>query len=366
MHSYVCEQWLVGLALLRFGTGGKEDGGWCGLCRDCLCGGISGCCYLEEEEDAESPIMGLSAHQQMRPAGEPPPMQWPLGEAQRPIRRNHPGEESTGYINMMSQGENEVGPFTRSYDSQQFAELGESRGGGGSLISGGVLGAGGPQMPFDYPYDAYTGPFHEPHAGRSRLAVLCELTRKVTFGVCRGVGKLCQRAFVPQVIGIVSGGAVGLFGRQLVLPPETAPLGWLYIGINKLGAAAVPINLILLGAALSKTPARGQLPPLTVAGITVGRMIFMPLCGLGVAKLLAAQKWANIPYIVADPFWLVCLILTATPTANNIVVLCDLAGENRRAMSAAIFYQYCAAPFVLPGILTLFISFICRMERSSV
>ena len=235
--------------------------------------------------------MGLSAHQQMRPAGEPPPMQWPLGEAQRPIRRNHPGEESTGYINMMSQGEDEVGPFTRSYDSQQFAELGESRGGGGSLISGGVLGAGGPQMPFDYPYDAYTGPFHEPHAGRSRLAVLCELTRKVTFGVCRGVGKLCQRAFVPQVIGIVSGGAVGLFGRQLVLPPETAPLGWLYIGINKLGAAAVPINLILLGAALSKTPARGQLPPLTVAGITVGRMIFMPLCGLGVAKLLAAQKW---------------------------------------------------------------------------
>ena len=67
--------------------------------------------------------------------------------------------------------------------------------------------------------------------------------------------------------------------------------------------------------------------------------------------------------MVADPFWLVCLILTATPTANNIVVMCDLAGENRRAMSAAIFYQYCAAPFILPGVLTLFISFICREKE---
>ena len=91
----------------------------------------------------------------------------------------------------------------------------------------------------------------------------------------------------------------------------------------------------------------------------------MPLCGLGVAKLLAMSRWASsIPFIVADPFWLVILILTATPTANNIVVMCDLAGENRRAMSAAIFYQYCAAPLVLPGVLTLFIAFICRLRRN--
>ena len=60
------------------------------------------------------------------------------------------------------------------------------------------------------------------------------------------------RSSFSQVVGILSGGVVGLFGRQLVLPPETAPLGWLYIGISKLGAAAVPINLILLGAALSR------------------------------------------------------------------------------------------------------------------
>ena len=175
---------------------------------------------------------------------------------------------------------------------------------------------------------------------------------------------MLRRVFVPQVVGIVGGGLVGLYGRQLVLPPETAPLGWLYLGIGKLGAAAVPINLILLGAALSRTPAKGQLPPLTAAGIAIGRMVFMPLCGLGVAKLLSTMQrlhyLVEVPSMVADPFWLVSLILTTTPTANNIVVMCDLAGENRRAMSASIFYQYMLAPFVLPGVLTLFISFICR------
>ena len=33
-------------------------------------------------------------------------------------------------------------------------------------------------------------------------------------------------------------------------------------------------------------------------------------------------------------------------------------------MSASIFYQYCAAPLVLPGVLTLFIAFICRTRRA--
>ena len=53
-------------------------------------------------------------------------------------------------------------------------------------------------------------------------------------------------------------------------------------------------------------------------------------------------------------------MVTCTPTANNIVVLCDVVGENKRAMTAAIFYQYLAAPVLLPGTLTLFVAFICH------
>ena len=43
----------------------------------------------------------------------------------------------------------------------------------------------------------------------------------------------------------------------------------------------------------------------------------------------------------------------------------DAAGENRRAMAASIFYQYCAAPLLLPGVLTLFIAFICGTRHES-
>jgi predicted permease len=79
----------------------------------------------------------------------------------------------------------------------------------------------------------------------------------------RRLAKLLRRVFIPSVLGITIGGIVGLFGKTLVLPPETAPLGWLFISATKLGEAAVPINLVLLGAALSRRPDARDLPALT-------------------------------------------------------------------------------------------------------
>ena len=71
----------------------------------------------------------------------------------------------------------------------------------------------------------------------------------------------------------------------------------------------------------------------------------------------------SVPPAVADPFWLVCLVVTCTPTGNNIVVLCELAGDNKHACSTTIFYQYMAAPLLLPFILTMFVVFICRTRE---
>jgi len=92
---------------------------------------------------------------------------------------------------------------------------------------------------------------------------------------------------------------VGLLGRGLVLPPEVAPLGWLLMAVSKLGAAAVPINLILLGAALSQGPLRGELPRLNCFGVVLARLVLMPLGGLAVARALAAR--INVPAEVAHP-----------------------------------------------------------------
>ncbi|KAL1528164.1 hypothetical protein AB1Y20_009525 [Prymnesium parvum] len=174
----------------------------------------------------------------------------------------------------------------------------------------------------------------------------------------RGLWRLIKRVFVPPVLGVSLGVFFGLLLRQLLLPAEVAPLGWLFLGLSKLGAAAVPVNLILHGAAMSRVPESGRLPPLTATGIVVGRLVLMPISGLVVARVISV--YLQVPYLVSDTFWLVFLIASCTPTANNMVAMCELAGEDRRAMSAAIFYQYCAAPIVLPGVLTLFVAFICK------
>lgn len=149
--------------------------------------------------------------------------------------------------------------------------------------------------------------------------------------LCQRAGVLLQQLLVPPVVGVGLGALVGMLGRGLVLPPEVAPLGWLFMAISKLGAAAVPINLILLGAALSQGPLRGELPRLNSFGVVLARLVLMPLCGLAVARFLAAR--INVPAEVADPFWLVCLIVTCTPTGNNIVVLCELAGDNKACLT---------------------------------
>lgn len=284
-----------------------------------------------------------------------------------PMRKQSRAEESTNCISMMSQGEDEFLPPI----GLRAADL--------------RAGETTRRSPASTPARSHTSSVadvleYEPNSlsPRLRLAQVPsrsqshsyadmvsslvpgeDTRRRVLSGCWRTTELLLRRLLVPQVVAILAGGFVGLFGRQFVLPPETAPLGWLYLGVTKLGAAAVPINLILLGAALSRTPERGQLPLATAAGIVIARMLVMPVCGLGIARLLSALH-LPVPYMMADPFWLVCLVLTCTPTANNIVVMCELAGENRRSMSATIFYQYCAAPLLLPGVLTLFIAFICN------
>jgi len=208
-------------------------------------------------------------------------------------------------------------------------------------------------------------PFASSDNSASRLRNVRGRILSSLFALPRRILKLLRHIFIPSVLGITVGGIVGLFGKTLVLPPETAPLGWLFISASKLGDAAVPINLVLLGAALSRRPEARDLPALTAVGIVMARMVLMPLLGLVVAFILTTSGSELIqPYLTVDPFWLVLLVVTCTPTANNIVVLCELAGENKHTMSAAIFYQYCAAPLILPGILTLYVAFICHNRES--
>lgn len=71
-------------------------------------------------------------------------------------------------------------------------------------------------------------------------------------------------------------------------PVCQAVLGWLFHGLTKLGNAAVPLSLVLLGNALSRGPKWDAVPKLTNAGILLGKMVVMPVLAVGI--LIAMDK----------------------------------------------------------------------------
>jgi len=49
------------------------------------------------------------------------------------------------------------------------------------------------------------------------------------------------------------------------------------------------------------------------------------------------------------------MVVTCTPTANNMMVIAELAGENKEGLASSIFLQYVMAPFTITAWLTLFL-----------
>ncbi|KAL1507342.1 hypothetical protein AB1Y20_008188 [Prymnesium parvum] len=187
-----------------------------------------------------------------------------------------------------------------------------------------------------------------------------------------------ERFLVPPVIGVLCGLICsslpptyyllcgGTFNSRLstteTCPTPDAYLGFLTRGIAQIGNAAVPLNLILLGNSLSKGPDWKALPVRCNVGIVVAKMVVMP--ALAVALMVTLDKTLGddgsgyLPF--KDPFdevfYLAAAAVTATPTANNMMVMIEVAGGDKTAMATAIFSQYMVAPVLLTGTLTLIIT----------
>ena len=118
------------------------------------------------------------------------------------------------------------------------------------------------------------------------------------------------------------------------------------------------MQMIILGNALSKGPNWQVLPPRTVLCIGLAKLLVMPLVGMGVCvglyhslghgglRLLGLEPPWN------EPFYLAALAMACTPTANNMMVMTEMYGGDRTAMSTAIFAQYALAPLLLTLTLT--------------
>ncbi|CAE7806503.1 PILS2 [Symbiodinium sp. CCMP2456] len=149
-----------------------------------------------------------------------------------------------------------------------------------------------------------------------------------------GFRAMLEQALVPPVIAALLGLVIGVSPVRAWMVDVT----WLYDGIYKLGDAAVPLNLLVLGSALSKGANFEALPIRVGVAIVLCKLVLMPLCmSLIVYGLIRiGPKDASL--------WLVALIVSCTPTANNVAVMAESGGQNKDAMSTAIFLQYLVAP----------------------
>jgi len=167
-----------------------------------------------------------------------------------------------------------------------------------------------------------------------------------------------QRIFPPPVLGALFGLIFALFpaARSLLVDTDRdghALFGWLYAGLYKIGRAAVPMNMLILGNSLAKKPSRGVISPAVAISVAFAKMVVMPTIGLFIGYTLKAFQ--VVPGPTGPSFYLVAMIVTATPTANNIMVMAELAGENKQGLATCIFLQYIVSPFLLTAWLSIYV-----------
>ncbi len=103
-----------------------------------------------------------------------------------------------------------------------------------------------------------------------------------------------------------------------------SPLGWLFDGLYVVGQAAIPINMFMLGSTLcqgvASVPADFRWAP--NLAVAFGKLVIMPTIGLVSVLLLHAM----IPTRgeVTQSMFFAMLIVTCSPTANNINVMAEV------------------------------------------
>jgi predicted permease len=182
-----------------------------------------------------------------------------------------------------------------------------------------------------------------------------------------------ERVFPPPVVGALLGMIVALLPsvRGILVDLKdrdgNAPLEWLYNGLSKIGAAAVPVNMIILGNSLAK-----QLEPRNRASsnapisarahfsIAFAKLVVMPAIGAGIALALRALHITTNTNVL-----LVSMVVTCAPTANNLMVMAELAGENIDGLATSMFLQYCVTPVQLTFWLTIYVKIATAGDGSS-
>jgi predicted permease len=134
----------------------------------------------------------------------------------------------------------------------------------------------------------------------------------------------------------------------------------MFDALYSVGQAAVPLNMIILGANLSSAYRKEMmmsqwlLERKTMIGIVLGKMLVLPCLGIIVVWLLKSFI-LNIPDDIDASFYLVLMIVFLCPTANNVMVMVELSGSSnlKEGMAQVIALQYVVAPAILSVTMTV-------------
>jgi predicted permease len=123
----------------------------------------------------------------------------------------------------------------------------------------------------------------------------------------------------------------------------------------QIGQAAVPLNMCILGINLSSsfqsTAAKEVVSSSTVLAVVVGKLIVMPVIGILTTLVLKKYLWTMADgtsvceifkeegacayelctlYFegISSSLYLVLMVVTITPTANNVIVMLELSGSS--------------------------------------
>lgn len=147
-----------------------------------------------------------------------------------------------------------------------------------------------------------------------------------------------------------------------------APLQWFFDGLYQVGKAAVPINMIILGCNLSASymliPSKddeaeidaesgemkkkdededdGFFPAKVNLFVVIGKMLIMPI--IGFTSVFFLTKIFHPPEDIAGGLYLVLMIVFLCPTANNVMVMVELAtgGEEEADDGKPSYVNTCA------------------------
>ncbi|XP_061339260.1 protein PIN-LIKES 2 isoform X1 [Gastrolobium bilobum] len=123
-----------------------------------------------------------------------------------------------------------------------------------------------------------------------------------------------------------------------------APLSFITDSLEILGGAMVPSVMLILGGMLAEGPNESKLGLRTIIGVTVARLLVLPLLGIGIVALSG-----KLNFLVENDamFRFVLLLQYTTPSAILLGAIASLRGYAVSEASALLFWQHVFALFSL-------------------